>query len=126
MQLSSPTHQQPGVSAKFAHPVQLWETQHPQMSSCYLLDLPEDNLDAIYDRYRDVARLSKHAGRIGLSYSRFRVVGFIRGTNDLSNGIVPWLASPDSRSLWVNQGGRRKGAAGVNTGVVACRHRRVP
>ena len=42
------------------------------MSSCYLLDSPEDNLDAIYDRYRDVARLSKHAGGIGLSYSRIR------------------------------------------------------
>ncbi len=24
-------------------------TAHPQMSSCYLLDSPEDNLDAIYD-----------------------------------------------------------------------------
>ncbi len=47
-------------------------TTHPQMSSCYLLDSPEDNLDAIYDRYRDVARLSKHAGGIGLSYSRVR------------------------------------------------------
>src|SRR5690606_40520409 len=72
-------------------------TAHPQMSSCYLLDSPEDNLDAIYDRYRDVARLSKHAGGIGLSYSRVRSRGsLIRGTNGLSNGIVPWLKTLDS------------------------------
>ena len=89
-------------------------TTHPQMSSCYLLDSPEDNLDAIYDRYRDVARLSKHAGGIGLSYSRIRSRGsLIRGTNGLSNGIVPWLKTLDSSVSAVNQGGRRKGAACV-------------
>jgi len=89
-------------------------TTHPQMSSCYLLDSPDDNLDAIYDRYRDVARLSKHAGGIGLSYSRIRSRGsLIRGTNGLSNGIVPWLKTLDSSVAAVNQGGRRKGAACV-------------
>jgi ribonucleoside-diphosphate reductase alpha chain len=89
-------------------------TTHPQMSSCYLLDSPEDNLDAIYERYRDVARLSKHAGGIGLSYSRIRSRGsLIRGTNGLSNGIVPWLKTLDSSVAAVNQGGRRKGAACV-------------
>ena len=89
-------------------------TMHSQMSSCYLLDSPEDNLDAIYDRYRDIARLSKHAGGIGLSYSRIRSRGsLIRGTNGLSNGIVPWLKTLDSSVSAVNQGGRRKGAACV-------------
>ena len=89
-------------------------TAHPQMSSCYLLDSPEDSLDAIYDRYKDVARLSKHAGGIGLSYSRVRSRGsLIRGTNGLSNGIVPWLKTLDSSVSAVNQGGRRKGAACV-------------
>ncbi len=89
-------------------------TRHPQMSSCYLLDSPEDNLDAIYDRYKDIARLSKHAGGIGLSYSRIRSRGsLIRGTNGLSNGIVPWLKTLDSSVAAVNQGGRRKGAASV-------------
>ncbi|WP_432155206.1 ribonucleotide reductase N-terminal alpha domain-containing protein, partial [Streptomyces tricolor] len=50
-------------------------TRHPQMSSCYLLDSPLDELDSIYDRYHQVARLSKHAGGIGLSYSRIRSRG---------------------------------------------------
>ncbi|MEI2639742.1 MAG: ribonucleoside-diphosphate reductase subunit alpha [Microthrixaceae bacterium] len=89
-------------------------TRHPQMSSCYLLDSPEDSLDSIYDRYKDVARLSKHAGGIGLSYSRVRSRdSLIRGTNGLSNGIVPWLKTLDSSVAAVNQGGRRKGAACV-------------
>ncbi|AJC56066.1 ribonucleoside-diphosphate reductase subunit alpha [Streptomyces sp. 769] len=89
-------------------------TRHPQMSSCYLLDSPLDELDSIYDRYHQVARLSKHAGGIGLSYSRIRARGsLIRGTNGHSNGIVPFLRTLDASVAAVNQGGRRKGAACV-------------
>ncbi|MEU0304631.1 ribonucleoside-diphosphate reductase subunit alpha [Streptomyces sp. NPDC006175] len=89
-------------------------TRHPQMSSCYLLDSPKDELDSIYDRYHQVARLSKHAGGIGLSYSRIRARGsLIRGTNGHSNGIVPFLKTLDASVAAVNQGGRRKGAAAV-------------
>ncbi len=89
-------------------------TTHPQMSSCYLLDSPADDLEAIYNRYTDVAKLSKYAGGIGLSYSRIRSRGsLIQGTNGLSNGIVPWLKTLDSSVAAVNQGGRRKGACCV-------------
>lgn len=89
-------------------------TRHPQMSSCYLLDSPLDELDSIYDRYHQVARLSKHAGGIGLSYSRIRARGsLIRGTNGHSNGIVPFLKTLDASVAAVNQGGRRKGAAAI-------------
>ncbi|MDX3852039.1 ribonucleoside-diphosphate reductase subunit alpha [Streptomyces sp. AK02-01A] len=89
-------------------------TRHPQMSSCYLLDSPLDELDSIYDRYHQVARLSKHAGGIGIPYSRVRSRGsLIRGTNGHSNGIVPFLRTLDSSVAAVNQGGRRKGAACV-------------
>ncbi|MER7997512.1 ribonucleoside-diphosphate reductase subunit alpha [Streptomyces sp. NPDC095613] len=89
-------------------------TRHPQMSSCYLLDSPRDELDSIYERYHQVARLSKHAGGIGLPYSRIRARGsLIRGTNGHSGGIVPFLRTLDSSVAAVNQGGRRKGAACV-------------
>jgi ribonucleoside-diphosphate reductase alpha chain len=89
-------------------------TTHEQMSSCYLLDSPADELDAIYDAYADIARLSKHAGGIGVAFSRVRSRGsLIRGTNGLSNGIVPWLKTLDASVAAVNQGGRRKGAACV-------------
>ncbi|GAA2631332.1 ribonucleoside-diphosphate reductase subunit alpha [Streptomyces vastus] len=89
-------------------------TRHPQMSSCYLLDSPKDELDSIYERYHQVARLSKHAGGIGVAYSRIRSRGaLIRGTNGHSNGIVPFLKTLDASVAAVNQGGRRKGAAAV-------------
>jgi len=89
-------------------------TQHTQLSSCYLLDSPKDDLLAIYERYKDVARLSKYAGGIGLAYHRIRSRGsLIQGTNGESNGIVPWLKTLDSSVAAVNQGGRRKGAACV-------------
>ena len=87
-------------------------TTHSQMSSCYLLDSPEDSLEGIYKRYTDIARLSKFAGGIGVAWHRIRAKGsLITGTNGLSNGIVPWLKTLDSSVAAVNQGGRRKGAA---------------
>lgn len=89
-------------------------TMHTQMSSCYLLPSPEDDLDAIMDGYKQVAKLSKWAGGIGLPYSRVRAQdSLIRGTNGLSNGIVPFIHGQDSLVLAVNQGGKRKGAAAV-------------
>lgn len=87
-------------------------TMRPQLSSCYLLDSPLDDLSAIYDKYKDIALLSKFAGGIGVSFSRVRSRGsLIKGTNGHSNGLVPWLKTLDSSVAAVNQGGRRKGAA---------------
>ena len=89
-------------------------TRHTQMSSCYLVDSPQDELDSIYSRYAQIAKLSKFAGGIGVSWSRVRSRGaLIRGTNGHSNGIVPWLHTLDASVAAVNQGGRRKGAACV-------------
>ena len=89
-------------------------TRHAQMSSCYLLDSPEDDLVSIYKRYSDIARLSKFAGGIGVAWHRIRSKGsLIKGTNGLSSGVVPWLKTLDSSVAAVNQGGRRKGAACV-------------
>ncbi len=89
-------------------------TQRPQMSSCYLLDSPEDDLAGIYKKYTDIALLSKFAGGIGVAYHRVRARGsHIKGTNGHSNGIVPWLKTLDSSVAAVNQGGKRKGACCV-------------
>lgn len=87
-------------------------TMRPQLSSCYLLDSPQDDLSSIYDKYKEIALLSKFAGGIGVSFSRVRSRGsLIKGTNGHSNGLVPWLKTLDSSVAAVNQGGRRKGAA---------------
>jgi ribonucleoside-diphosphate reductase alpha chain len=89
-------------------------TRHEQLSSCFLLDSPEDSLEAIYDKYKDIAQLSKFSGGIGVAWHRVRAEGsLIRSTNGLSNGIVPWLKTLDSSVAAVNQGGKRKGAACV-------------
>src|SRR5687768_2628010 len=114
-------------------------TKHEQLSSCFLLDSPEDSLESIYRKYSDVAMLSKFSGGIGIAYHRVRAQGsLIRGTNGHSNGIVPWLKTLDSSVAAVNQGGKRKGACCVyletwhadieeflelrdNTGDLACR-----
>lgn len=89
-------------------------TRHEQLSSCFLLDSPQDSLESIYDRYKDVAMLSKFSGGIGIAFHRVRSEGsLIRATNGLSNGIVPWLKTLDSSVAAVNQGGKRKGAACV-------------
>jgi len=89
-------------------------TRHEQLSSCFLLDSPQDSLESIYERYKDVAMLSKFSGGIGIAFHRVRCEGsLIRATNGLSNGIVPWLKTLDSSVAAVNQGGKRKGAACV-------------
>lgn len=89
-------------------------TTHEQLSSCFLLDSPQDSLESIYQRYGDIAQLSKFSGGIGVSYTRVRSRGsLITSTNGHSNGIVPWLKTLDSSVAAVNQGGKRKGAACV-------------
>lgn len=89
-------------------------TKHEQLSSCFLLDSPQDRLRDIYMRYADVAMISKHAGGIGLAYHRVRSRGSLIGsTNGHTQGLVPWLKTLDASVHAVNQGGRRKGACCV-------------
>lgn len=79
-------------------------TKHEQLSSCFLLDSPQDSLESIYDRYKQIALLSKYSGGIGVAYHRVRSQGsLIKGTNGFSNGIVPWLKTLDSSVAGVNQ-----------------------
>jgi ribonucleoside-diphosphate reductase alpha chain len=88
--------------------------RHEQLSSCFLLDSPEDHLERIYKSYTDIALLSKFSGGIGLAYHRVRSRGsLIESTNGQSNGIVPWLKTLDASVSAVNQGGKRKGACAV-------------
>jgi ribonucleoside-diphosphate reductase alpha chain len=89
-------------------------TRHPQMSSCYLLTVADDSLEGIYKAITDSARLSKFSGGIGIDWTPVRASGsLIKGTNGLSNGIIPFLKVFDSSVHAVNQGGKRKGAAAV-------------
>lgn len=82
----------------------------PQMSSCFLLGM-DDSLKSIYKTISDSAEISKRAGGIGIHISSVRGSGsLIRGTNGMSNGIVPMLKVCNATAKYVNQGGRRNGA----------------
>jgi len=53
-------------------------TTHEQLSSCFLLDSPQDSLESIYSKYADIAQLSKFSGGIGVSYTRVRSRGSLQ------------------------------------------------
>lgn len=85
-----------------------------QLASCFLVQSPRDDLNSIYDRYKEIANLSKYSGGIGVAYHRVRSRGsLISTTNGPSNGIVSWLKTLDSSVASVNQGSRRPGACCV-------------
>ncbi len=85
-------------------------TLHSQMSSCYI-NIPEDSLESIFKSYSDNAKLSKWAGGIGTDWTPIRATGSkIKGTNGLSQGVIPFIKIFNDVALAVNQGGKRKGA----------------
>lgn len=90
-------------------------TPKPQLSSCFLLTMKEDSIEGIYDTLKQCAQISQSAGGIGLSIHNIRATGsYIRGTNGVSNGIVPMLRNFDMTARYVDQGGgRRKGSFAV-------------
>jgi len=87
-------------------------SRKPQMSSCFLMTVNDDSISGIYKTVTDCAEISKHAGGIGVAISKIRGKGsYIRGTNGVSNGIVPMLKVFNSTAKYVDQGGgKRKGA----------------
>lgn len=90
-------------------------TPKPQMSSCFLLTMKEDSIDGIYDTLKQTAKISQSAGGIGISIHNIRATGsYIKGTNGVSNGIVPMLRNFDMTARYVDQGGgKRKGSFAI-------------
>ncbi|UCS95124.1 ribonucleoside-diphosphate reductase subunit alpha [Echinicola marina] len=90
-------------------------TPKPQLSSCFLLTMKEDSIDGIYDTLKQCAKISQSAGGIGLSIHNVRAKGsYIKGTNGVSNGIVPMLRNFDMTARYVDQGGgKRKGSFAI-------------
>jgi len=89
-------------------------TQNPQMSSCFLLATKDDSIDGIYDTLKQCANISKWAGGIGLHIHNVRSKGsIIKGTNGVSDGIIPMLRVFNATARYVNQAGRRKGSIAV-------------
>lgn len=90
-------------------------TPKPQLSSCFLLTMKDDSIAGIYDTLKQCAEISQSAGGIGLSIHNVRATGsYIKGTNGVSNGVVPMLRVFNDTARYVDQGGgRRKGSFAI-------------
>ncbi|MGI5131935.1 ribonucleoside-diphosphate reductase subunit alpha [Pseudonocardia sp. CA-107938] len=86
-------------------------TTRAQLSSCFLTTV-EDDLDSIFQAYKNNALLAKYSGGLGNDWTPVRGLGaHIKGTNGQSQGVVPFLKIASDTAVAVNQGGKRKGAA---------------
>ena len=79
-------------------------TNRPQLSSCFLLAMKDDSIDGIFSTLKDCALISKWAGGIGLHIHNVRAkTSSIRGTNGISNGLVPMLRVFNNTARYVDQ-----------------------
>jgi ribonucleotide reductase alpha subunit len=84
-------------------------TKRPQLSSCFLLSMKDDSIGGIYETLKDCALISKWAGGIGLHVHNVRGKNsLIRGTNGISNGLVPMLRVFNNTARYVDQGGNKR------------------
>jgi len=89
-------------------------SEKPQMSSCFLQAMKDDSIEGIYDTMKECAQISKWSGGLGLHIHNVRAKGSkIKGTNGVSDGIIPMLRVFNNTARYVNQGGRRKGSIAV-------------
>ena len=87
-------------------------TRH-QLSSCYIGSTP-DNIEGIFDGYKEMALLSKYGGGIGWDWSKVRGMGSsIDGHKNAAGGIIPFLKITNDIAIAVDQLGTRKGAIAV-------------
>lgn len=71
--------------------------------SCFLLDTA-DSVDGIYKTLSDCAKISKVGGGIGVHINNIRSKGsVIKGTNGVSDGIIPMCKVYNETALFINQ-----------------------
>jgi len=88
-------------------------TPRHQLSSCYIGSTP-DNIEGIFDSYKEMALLSKFGGGIGWDWNQVRGMGGqIDGHKNAAGGIVPFLKITNDIAVAVDQLGTRKGAIAV-------------
>lgn len=88
-------------------------TNRHQLSSCYIGSSP-DNIEGIFDGYKEMSLLSKFGGGIGWDWNSIRSLGgVIDGHKSAAGGIVPFLKITNDLAIAVDQLGTRKGAIAV-------------
>ena len=89
-------------------------TPRPQLSSCYLIGMESDSVDGIFNTLKECALISKWSGGIGLHIHNIRSSGsHIRGTNGVSNGLIPMLGVFNKTARYIDQGGKRNGSFAI-------------
>lgn len=93
-------------------------TLKPQLSSCFLVQLKYDSMSGITDFWKTCSEISKYAGGIGSHVHLIRGRGsYIRGTNGISNGLVPMLKVVNDISMYVDQCFHPETLIMTNTGL---------
>ena len=88
-------------------------TNRHQLSSCYIGSSP-DNIEGIFDAYKEQALLSKFGGGIGWDWNLIRgQASPIDDTPGAAGGTVPFLKIDNDIAIAVDQLGVRKGAIAV-------------
>ena len=88
-------------------------TNRHQLSSCYIGSSP-DNIEGIFDGYKEMALLSKYGGGIGWDWNQIRALGgVIDDHKSAAGGTVPFLKITNDIAIAVDQLGTRKGAIAV-------------
>jgi ribonucleoside-diphosphate reductase alpha chain len=88
-------------------------TPRHQLSSCYIGSTP-DNIEGIFDSYKEMALLSKFGGGIGWDWTNVRSMGsYIDGHKNAAGGTIPFLKITNDIAVAVDQLGTRKGAIAV-------------
>ena len=77
--------------------------------------MKDDSIDGIFSTLKDCAMISKWAGGIGLHAHNIRAKNSrIRGTNGISNGLVPMLRVFNNTARYVDQGGGKRNGSIAN------------
>ncbi|NLC28143.1 MAG: ribonucleoside-diphosphate reductase subunit alpha, partial [Campylobacteraceae bacterium] len=88
-------------------------TPRHQLSSCYIGSTP-DNIEGIFDSFKEMSLLSKFGGGIGWDWNLVRAMGgMIDGHKNAAGGVIPFLRITNDIAIAVDQLGTRKGAIAV-------------
>lgn len=99
-----------------------WSLASPQLmnlrkglnnASCFIL-APDDDLNSIFDAFKDAAQISKNGGGLGWYLGFIRAKGSsLIGTDGGSGGVLPQVKVLNDTLVYINQAGKRKGAGTV-------------
>uniref|UniRef100_A0AC34FBF3 Ribonucleoside-diphosphate reductase n=1 Tax=Panagrolaimus sp. ES5 TaxID=591445 RepID=A0AC34FBF3_9BILA len=78
-------------------------TTFPQMSSCFLVTLPNNSVDEIFETLKKCAIISNSGSASGVSVSKIQA-----RNNESSKGLVPFLRVFNNASRLIEQGGNKR------------------